>query len=64
MNVSATANTILDVMHNNKITFKDLLDAHITNGGIFGVGLITLKDQLVRIVEDHHHHHHKPSARS
>ena len=58
MQVNANPNLILDVMHANGITFQDLIDAHIQNGGIFGVGLISLKDQLVRAVEEHH----KPSA--
>jgi hypothetical protein len=36
------------------LTLKDLIDAYVTEGGIIGVGLITLEDQLVGIVRAHH----------
>ena len=49
-----TANDILALMTQEKITLKNLIDAHIENQGIIGVGLITLEQQLIAIVHAHH----------
>ena len=54
------ANKILETMHSNSITLKDLIDAFIESQGIIGVGLITLQEQLSSIVDAHH----KPGSES
>jgi len=48
------ANDILRAMAKDEITLKDLIDTHIKNQGIIGVGLITLQEQLSAIVDAHH----------
>lgn len=48
------ANKILEALHSNSITLRDLIDTHIDSAGIIGVGLITLKEQLGAIVDAHH----------
>lgn len=48
------ANNILKLMVEYKITLKDLIDAHIETQGIIGVGLITLEEELSKIVNAHY----------
>ena len=54
MTKGMNANKILEAMHSNSITLKDLINAFIKNEGIIGVGLITLQEQLSSIVDAHH----------
>ncbi len=47
-------NHVLAICVRYEITLKDLIDAHIKNNGIIGVGLITLEEDLVKIVNAHY----------
>ena len=51
--VEGTAAGILMLMFLHKISLSDIIDAIIIDQHIIGVGLITMKDQLVEVVNAH-----------
>ena len=51
--VEGTAAGILMLMLLHKISLSDIIDAIIKDQHIIGVGLITMKDQLVEVVNAH-----------
>jgi hypothetical protein len=51
--VESTAAGILMLMEQHCISIADIIDAVIERDHIIGVGLITVKDQLIKIVDKH-----------
>ena len=51
--VESTAAGILMLMEQHSISIADIIDAVIERDHIIGVGLITVKDQLIEIVDKH-----------
>jgi len=51
--VEGTAAGVLMLMERHRISIADIIDAVIERDNIIGVGLITVKDQLIEIVDKH-----------
>jgi len=51
--VEGTAAGILMLMEQHQISIADIIDAVIERDHIIGVGLITVRDQLMKIVDKH-----------
>jgi len=51
--VEGTAAGILMLMEQHQISIADIIDAVIARDHIIGVGLITVRDQLMKIVDKH-----------
>jgi len=42
----------LAALTKDEVAIEDLLEAYITEAGIIGVGLITLEEELLRVIRD------------
>jgi len=51
--VEGTAAGILMLMEQHRISIADIIDAVIARDHIIGVGLITVRDQLLKIIDKH-----------